>query len=72
LSEVTVEVNGERRAFASGGGALDMGQLLEMLGLGEVPVVVEHNGEALTAAERAVAVVREGDRLEIVRVVAGG
>jgi len=35
-------------------------------------VVVEHNGEAVTPSEFAQREVRDGDRLEIVRIVAGG
>lgn len=35
-------------------------------------VVVEHNGEAVVPSEFARREVRDGDRLEIVRIVAGG
>lgn len=35
-------------------------------------VVVEHNGEAVAPSEFAVREVRAGDRLEIVKIVAGG
>jgi sulfur carrier protein len=35
-------------------------------------VVVERNGEALTPTEARATVLAEGDRLEIVRIVAGG
>ena len=35
-------------------------------------VVVEHNGEAVAPSEFGDRQVREGDRLEIVRIVAGG
>jgi len=35
-------------------------------------VVVEHNGEAVAPSEFVRREVRDGDRLEIVRVVAGG
>lgn len=35
-------------------------------------VVVEHNGEAVAPSEFAQRVVRAGDRLEIVKIVAGG
>ena len=35
-------------------------------------VVVEHNGEAVTPSEFAGREIRDGDRLEIVRIVAGG
>ena len=35
-------------------------------------VVVEHNGEAVAPSEFATREIRDGDRLEIVRIVAGG
>ena len=35
-------------------------------------VVVEHNGEAVAPSEFAQREVQDGDRLEIVRIVAGG
>ncbi len=35
-------------------------------------VVVEHNGRALTREEAQAVILTDGDRLEVVRVVAGG
>jgi thiamine biosynthesis protein ThiS len=35
-------------------------------------VVVEHNGEAVAPSEFCARIIRDGDRLEIVRIVAGG
>jgi sulfur carrier protein len=35
-------------------------------------VVVEHNGDAVAPSEFAQRAIRSGDRLEIVRIVAGG
>ncbi len=35
-------------------------------------VVVEHNGEAVAPSQFAGREIRDGDRLEIVRIVAGG
>jgi len=35
-------------------------------------VVVEHNGEAVAPSEFAARALKPGDRLEIVRIVAGG
>ena len=46
--------------------------LLEQLGLRVGSVVVEHNGTALLRSELPAAVLRDGDRLELVRAVAGG
>jgi thiamine biosynthesis protein ThiS len=45
---------------------------LVSLGLRPKSVVAEHNGDAVAPSEFAARVVREGDRLEIARVVAGG
>ena len=50
----------------------DLPVLLSSLGLRPGSVVVEHNGTALLRSELVAAVVREGDRLEPVRAVAGG
>jgi sulfur carrier protein len=46
--------------------------LLETVGLAGRPVVVERNGAALFPREFPVTRLEEGDRVEIVRVVAGG
>jgi len=46
--------------------------LLSAQGLPPRSVVVEHNGEAVAPSEFARRMVRAGDRLEIVRIVAGG
>ena len=47
-------------------------ELIESLGLRVGSVVVEHNGTALLRSELAAATLAEGDRLELVRAVAGG
>ncbi len=47
-------------------------QLLEELGLRVGSVVVEHNGTALLRSEVAHVRLADGDRLELVRAVAGG
>ena len=46
--------------------------LIESLGLRVGSVVVEHNGTALLRSELDGTELREGDRLELVRAVAGG
>jgi sulfur carrier protein len=46
--------------------------LLEHLGLGARWVLVERNGEPVGRDELATTVLVEGDRLELVRAVAGG
>ena len=52
------------------GATLD--DLLGRLGLGARWVVVERNGEPVPRRETATTVLTEGDRLELVRAVAGG
>ncbi len=46
--------------------------LIESLGLRVGSVVVEHNGTALLRSEVEQAQLADGDRLELVRAVAGG
>jgi thiamine biosynthesis protein ThiS len=47
-------------------------QFLRSLSFLPRSVVVEHNGEAVAPSEFGTREVRAGDRLEIVRIVAGG
>ncbi|MBM3848190.1 MAG: sulfur carrier protein ThiS [Verrucomicrobia bacterium] len=49
-----------------------MEQFLTLQGLLPRSVVVEHNGEAVAPSEFAERQLQAGDRLEIVRIVAGG
>lgn len=51
---------------------LTVSALLTTLPLAGVPVLVEHNGTALLAREFEQTPVKEGDSLEIIRMVAGG
>lgn len=67
--EITVTANG-RAVRAPAGQALPA--FLDSQGLRPGRVVVERNGQALTQAEAAATVLADGDRLEIVRIVAGG
>ena len=46
--------------------------LIESLGLRVGSVVVEHNGTALLRSELTGVTLADGDRLELVRAVAGG
>jgi sulfur carrier protein len=64
-----VVVNGDPLEVAEGATVLD---LLEQLGLGPKWVVVERNGEPLERRRNAETSLADGDRLEIVRAVAGG
>ena len=64
-----VIANGDPVELADGATVED---LLTALGLGGKWVVVERNREPVERADLAVTVLREGDRLELVRAVAGG
>jgi sulfur carrier protein len=64
-----VTVNGREREVADG---LTLPALLAELGLRVGSVVVERNGTALLRSEVDGVVLADGDRLELVRAVAGG
>ncbi len=65
----TVIANGERVKVNV---PCSIDQLLSERQMLSRSVVVEHNGEAVAPSEFRRRVVRDGDRLEIVRIVAGG
>jgi sulfur carrier protein len=69
LKNVQVVANGTAVELADGA-TLD--DLLAKLGLGAKWVVVERNGEPVPKRETATTVLADGDRLELVRAVAGG
>lgn len=52
--------------------ATSMSDLISGYGLQLGSVVVEHNGKALVRTEVTGAVLADGDRVELVRAVAGG
>lgn len=62
-------VNGRSSEVADG---TDLPTLIESLGLRVGSVVVEHNGTALLRSELIGVTLADGDRLELVRAVAGG
>ena len=65
---VNLTINGEPRQIEDAG---DVAALIAKLGLPAPAMLVEHNGTALRREEWDT-VLAEGDRLEIIRVVAGG
>ncbi len=67
---MTVTINGESRDFA--GDSLALEALLEELDLAGRPVVIEHNLEPVLPDAYAGVTLRDGDRIEIVRIAAGG
>jgi sulfur carrier protein len=66
---VRVLANGKPVDLARGASLTD---LLAALGLGARWVVVERNGEAVPRAAMATTTLEDGDRVELVRAVAGG
>jgi sulfur carrier protein len=66
---VRVLANGDPVDLAEGSSVDD---LLTVLGLGSRWVLVERNGEPVRRQDLALTVLAEGDRLELVRAVAGG
>lgn len=62
-------INGEPKTIAKG---LTLPQLVESLGLPAAALLVEHNGVALYRREWETCVLAEGDRLEFLRIAAGG
>lgn len=66
---LTFQLNGEPRTVALG---TTIPELLAQFGLPLHSVLVEHNGTALFRAEWDGATLAEGDRVEVIRVVAGG
>ena len=65
---MNLRINDENRES----GAKDITGLLEELGIHPKSVLVEHNGTALRREEWESTSIHDGDRLEIIRVVAGG
>jgi sulfur carrier protein len=66
---VKVFVNGES---AEADEVSDIAQLAQRLGLQSNSVLIEHNGCALHQREWTDHKLAEGDRIEVLRVVAGG
>lgn len=69
VATITVQLNGEPRTVPAGQPLPD---LLTDLGLPPRAVLVEHNGVALFRGDWPAVRLGDGDRLEIIRVVAGG
>jgi sulfur carrier protein len=69
MTAVRVTANGDEVDLPDGAALTD---LLERLGLGQKWVVVERNGEPVERAAMSAVTLADGDRLEIVRAVAGG
>ncbi|MDQ6623157.1 MAG: sulfur carrier protein ThiS [Verrucomicrobiota bacterium] len=66
---MTVWLNGES---VDARGAGTVAELAERYGLPPKSILIEHNGVALRPREWPERLVQENDRIELVRVVAGG
>ena len=64
----SITINGEEKSVTAG----TVNELVAELGLAPETVLVEHNGLALHRSEWPQMNVRAGDRVEILRVAAGG
>ena len=65
-----VILNGQSREFADK--SLSITAMIERLGIGQQPVLVELNGEAILTREFEGRSVNDGDVIEVIRMVAGG
>jgi thiamine biosynthesis protein ThiS len=66
---VTISVNGEPRQIQR---AKNVAELIDELALPAPAILVEHNGLALRREEWTAQKIAENDRIELVRIVAGG
>ena len=66
---MTISINGERREI---GRAVNVAELIDELALPAPATLVEHNGLALRREEWSGRALAEGDRIELIRIVAGG
>ena len=66
---MTLHINGERRTFES---LADLPNLVALLDLEPRMILIEHNGIALRRSEWATTPLKDGDRIEILQVAAGG
>lgn len=69
MPNVKIHVNGEPREISR---AKNLRELLDEMQLPPHALLIEHNGTALRRNEWDVSLLRDGDRIEIVKIVAGG
>lgn len=67
---MNITVNGEQQEFTEN--EVSLPDLIERLQLNGQSVVVELNGQALLGKEIPTTQLKDADRIEIVRIVAGG
>ena len=64
-----VIVNGQPQPCSA---SASVAELLVALGFEGKPMLVEHNAQALLAREHPTTLLRPGDQLELIQIVAGG
>ncbi len=70
---LTLTVNGKRQDFTAGeDGKLGLPALIESLGVDTRRIAIAVNGEVVSKADHAGVTLRDGDAVEIVRMVGGG
>lgn len=66
---MTISLNGEK---SDARGAQTIAELVERYQFPSQSILIEHNGTALPRREWPAKTLAEGDRVELIRVVAGG
>ena len=66
---MTISINGEPRTLER---SANVAELIEELALPAPATLVEHNGLALRRDEWTARPLADGDRVELIRIVAGG
>ena len=66
---MTLQINGETREIAA---ATNVAELIATLKLPAPAILIEHNGTALRPDEWRSRTLSENDRIELIRIVAGG
>jgi thiamine biosynthesis protein ThiS len=69
MAQIEITLNGEKRQIADG---ISVANLVENLQLDTKKIAIERNGQIVLLEEFADAVVKNGDKLEIVHFIGGG
>ena len=69
MSDISIQLQGKSHQITSGSSIQD---LLEQVGLGSKPVVVERNKIALFPRDYAKTLLESGDSIELITIAAGG
>ena len=69
---MTILLNGKPHTSDPGAETVSVREFLDRLEIGEQPVLVEVNGEAILVREFDDRFIRDGDTVEVIRMVAGG